>query len=395
MKTHRKFIWLFALLFTLTANRNVSAREQAVIHNGDPDSSPPHWSNTFNAEIEVYSSDYSIFGDGLLLYDIFGAGTKDLLPGDKAFVTMELRNESSETAVLYMKARPVDEAQTNLIIEHVPRFNDYEAYDQLLDAVELELKHNGEVIYSGSMRGSGSGLYGSDGILLGPVYAPGEARTITAEVTLPEWVDFTYANTMAAARWQWYCDEPVNVTQTITPALTLSPEPTVTNTPTVSPEPAVTNTPTDSPKPADTNTPTVSPTPSLSPIPTRSPGRPSVPTAAPPAISATPSVTATVSATPGVTLTITPTVDVSVSPGETPSPAAEASVSPAPTATPDGGETDKLDVSVVVKTPDKLPQTGGPQLYVVPILGFLIFFIVLFIATYIKRDKDRNKGGGQ
>ena len=187
---------------------------------------------------------YSSTGDEIV--DFFGALTKELLPGDTRSFTVELKNTSDAKVLFWMRTCPVtrdgstlDGFKSSELTTLKASFTDKTPLnnDDLLDQITLKLTNPfstpaGATLYSGTLRGDGTGINNEKWTQLGYVN-PGQSGYIGVSVDVPMSLSNYYQNSLAAVEWQFYTeydDSPV-----VTPPPSggsKTPKPPVTTTPT-------------------------------------------------------------------------------------------------------------------------------------------------------------------
>ncbi|MDR1422888.1 MAG: hypothetical protein LBI64_08525 [Coriobacteriales bacterium] len=115
-------------------------------------------------------------------YDLFGAVTKDLAPGDTRSLNVLLRNNTPDDVDFRLVARSLSLDEVRMLETYYPGKT---ADDSLLDDINLRVSYGATILYSGALRGAGSAaLYTSAGVAIGRLSA-GYAGTITVELSLP------------------------------------------------------------------------------------------------------------------------------------------------------------------------------------------------------------------
>jgi|GEM_PF-3233011 len=184
---------VLSMLVTLTMV-NVSARAaQEVNYDGYVD---PNNQWELSSDVKKYT-----VKDGRVVTDFFGEATKNLSPGDEVKgITVDLKNRTSEDVVFYMKAEPVEGSEAIDLAEG--DFADKIAIEELLDFVYIKITYSNppRIIYDGTLRGNGNGLYSNDGIMLGKV-SPNQTGRIEVSIGIDENIGNNYQNAMASINW--------------------------------------------------------------------------------------------------------------------------------------------------------------------------------------------------
>jgi LPXTG-motif cell wall-anchored protein len=159
------------------------------------------------------------------IVDFFGEVMKELMPGDEKTVLVELKNNYTDAAIFYMRACPVtlegaaiDELKSEELTAPGASFTDKKTLsgdgilgdDDLLDMIQLTLTSRftgaaDATLYSGTLRGGGTGIYGADPMWtrLGEVN-PDDSCYIEVAIEVPVTLPNYYQDSMAAVEWQFY-----------------------------------------------------------------------------------------------------------------------------------------------------------------------------------------------
>jgi hypothetical protein len=346
----------------------------------------------------VYSgSNVRVYGG---VSDLFGDDAKELVPGSVKNFTVQFRNYSPDPVEFFLCAEPVTgESASALTDIEDEDFAGKTANDALLDLVQITVRREtgGTVLYSGPLRGSGTGMYGSAtarGVSLGTLGA-GLYGTLDITIEVSAKADNAYQNTLCAVNWTFYADQ-------YEPTTTPAEQPGTTTTETATSETTTTETATTettTTEPATTESVTTEPATSApvttEPPATESPtssGEPGV--TEPPASSEEPSATAppTGGGMSGDASAGGPPAnpDQTIPDSEIPlGSIGEDLIEILPeNETPMGSAAVDPDMVVVVpQIPLALPQTGGFLTYAsvagLALAGLLIFYG----ATFIKRQR--------
>jgi len=189
--------------------------------------------------------------------DFFGELTKGLKPGDKAIFTVALTNNFSRPVEFFMRTAPVthdpSDSLDGLVSDDLnapgASFEDKKTLpnDDLLDQVWLNISHpfmpaGSAPLYTGLLRGDGTGIYDPGWTSLGNV-AAGQSGLIEVTITVPIELTNYFQNSLAAVEWEFYAqynDQTPTPPPWDTPTPPPSPSPPVTTPPpeeTVSPGP--------------------------------------------------------------------------------------------------------------------------------------------------------------
>ncbi|MDR1538672.1 MAG: hypothetical protein LBU32_11890 [Clostridiales bacterium] len=315
----------------------------------------PKWS--FTDDVLVSQTGSAASSDDI--YDYFGRITKDLEPGQARDVYIHLYNYEDRPVLFGLKAWPATGEDSRKLTEIA--YPGKTAYDGLLDLVRIDVSYSGGTIYSGTMKGGGSGLYSEQGIELNPPLASNEDRVITMRLTVPVDLDNSYKNGLCAVHWQFLAGEaPTDTAPT--------PQPT--------PPPAAPS-PTSAPGQAEyppsgggSHTPpspinTVTPLPTLAPEETESPFKTDLPAdgAKPPDADAA--------------------IEMEAQPTESPRPQPTEEL-------PSGVLGEGGALSVTVGKPDiNMPKTGRLMTFSTPLAIGLLLLIATFGLTFIRRKAKR------
>jgi len=186
----------------------------------------------------IYTAD-----TGEEITDLFGEITKNLLPGDVRNFTVKLTNNSDYTVLFTMKATPVTRDREDGVnsddLTAGGSFGDKTPMtaDDLLDVVTVTIKNpfnDDAVLYQGSMRGDGDGMYGAAGTPLGNVSAESSGY-IDVTVNIPRELGNEYQNAFAAVEWVFIAEYDIPVPTTTTAAPTEAPTDPPTTTTTAAP----------------------------------------------------------------------------------------------------------------------------------------------------------------
>lgn len=171
------------------------------------------WANggvTFNGDDSASVWEYDSVNVTAYGYDLFGAVTKDLVPGDARDISVSLRNNTSDPVDFRLVARPLTLAEARTLETSYPGKT---ANDALLDVIDLRVLHGTTTLYSGTLRGaSTSEMYSDAGVAIGRVSA-GWAGTITVELSVRSDAGNAVASKLCAVEWvfvaaQYNEDEP-------------------------------------------------------------------------------------------------------------------------------------------------------------------------------------------
>ncbi|MCL2462439.1 MAG: LPXTG cell wall anchor domain-containing protein [Defluviitaleaceae bacterium] len=360
--------------------------------------------------------------------DLFGEKTKNLLPGDSVDLTIELRNDSAAETTFLMRAEPVTGSDAQAV---AAEFDGKTALDYVLDIVGIDVSYDGALIYSGTLRGDGTDLYGPDGVTLGSI-AAGASKIIGVTIKIPIEAGNELQDALCAVKWEFTaqteCPPPSGSTSP-SPSISVSPSPSVSVSPSpsgsVSPSPSGSISPSPSisisPSPSGPISPSppgsTSPSPSMSIAPSPSFSRrpppdyshnppPPAYSSPPPQYSGTPAVSPSQNTIPPYSTSSPPPASAAApeptpAPTQTPAPTANlpgsstqaAGFTLEPPNTPAAPEHEKPDL--VVEAPPKLPQTGrlvtnaGPLAAALAVTAFV--FGITFLAKPRKRDKNIDK----
>jgi hypothetical protein len=166
---------------------------------------------TFNGEGATNVWGYDSVNVTAYGYDLFGAATKDLAPGDVRSIEVSLRNNAPDPVDFRLAARSLSTAEARYLEAAYPGKT---ADDALLDAIDLTVRHGATTLYAGTLRGASSaGMYSTSGVAIGRVSA-GWAGAITVELSVPSSVDNAYMNKLCAVEWvfiaaQYNDEEPI------------------------------------------------------------------------------------------------------------------------------------------------------------------------------------------
>ena len=166
---------------------------------------------------------YTSTGDEIV--DFFGTLTKELMPGDSRSFTVELKNTSNTKVMFWMRTCPVtrdgaklDGLKSSGLTTLKASFTDKSPLnnDDLLDQITLKLTNPfstsaGATLYSGTLRGDGTGINKETWTQLGYVN-PGQSGYVGVSIDVPLSLSDYYQNSLAAVEWQFYTeydDNPV------------------------------------------------------------------------------------------------------------------------------------------------------------------------------------------
>jgi MFS family permease len=131
-------------------------------------------------------------------FDLFGAATKELSPGDERSIRVSLRNNAPNPVDFRLAARSLSTADARYLEAAYPGKT---ADDSLLDAIDVTVRYRGTVLYDGTLRGvSTSNLYSSAGVPVGRVPA-GRAGTITVDLSLRTAAGNALMDKLCAVEW--------------------------------------------------------------------------------------------------------------------------------------------------------------------------------------------------
>jgi hypothetical protein len=131
-------------------------------------------------------------------FDLFGAVTKDLVPGDVRSISVSLRNNASDPVDFRLAARSLSTAEVRYLEAAYPGKI---ADDSLLDVIDITVRYGATVLYGGTLRGvSTSNLYSSAGAPIGRVSA-GWAGTVTVELSLRAVAGNALMDRLCAIEW--------------------------------------------------------------------------------------------------------------------------------------------------------------------------------------------------
>jgi hypothetical protein len=131
-------------------------------------------------------------------YDLFGAATKDLTPGDVRSISVSLRNSAPNPVDFRLAARSLSTTEARYLEAAYPGKS---ADESLLDLVDVVVRHGATTLYSGTLRGvSSSELYSSSGVAIGRVSA-GWVGSVTVELSVRGDVGSAYMDKLCAVEW--------------------------------------------------------------------------------------------------------------------------------------------------------------------------------------------------
>jgi hypothetical protein len=137
---------------------------------------------------------------GSELNDLFGAVTKELMPGDTKTVRVQLRNSSDAATTFWLKAEALTEDGAKILEED---FAGKKAVDALLSNIEIDVRCGTESIYTGTLggvTGTDSKLYSDTGALLGTLAANSNAD-ITVTLKVSDTLGNRYMSSLCAVNW--------------------------------------------------------------------------------------------------------------------------------------------------------------------------------------------------
>ncbi|MDR0851724.1 MAG: hypothetical protein LBN36_04455 [Clostridiales Family XIII bacterium] len=137
--------------------------------------------------------------------DLFGAATKEMMPGATTEFDIRLRNQTADLLQYTLFATLPTTAELNAAAQNNPGKT---ISDGLLDFVNIRLTYAGGVIYDGNLRGTAAipGPYSASGAVLGWIN-PGAYGTIHAVVTIDPALANAYKSTLCAVDWAFRVDE--------------------------------------------------------------------------------------------------------------------------------------------------------------------------------------------
>jgi hypothetical protein len=134
------------------------------------------------------------YGD---LNDLFGAVTKELVPGDTKTVGVQLRNSSDAATTFWLKAEALTLDGAKALEDD---FAGKTAIDALLDNIGIDVYYGTESVYTGTLGGVGSGDLYLNGAELGTL-AANSYGDITVTLAVSNTPDNSYKNSLCAVKW--------------------------------------------------------------------------------------------------------------------------------------------------------------------------------------------------
>jgi hypothetical protein len=165
---------------------------------------------SFNGEGATRVWEYDSVNVTAYGFDLFGAATRGLVPGDTRSVAVALRNNAPDPVDFRLAARSLSTAETRYLEAIYPGKT---ADDSLLDAIDVRVRHGATTLYSGTLRGmSSSELYSSAGVAVGRVSASW-VGSITVDLTLRANAGNALGDRLCAVEWvfiaaQYNDDDP-------------------------------------------------------------------------------------------------------------------------------------------------------------------------------------------
>jgi hypothetical protein len=184
---------------------------------------------SFNGEAAADHWTYDSYSVTAYGKDLFGAATKDMMPGQQVSFDVRLRNTTADNVRFSLLCEP-SSAQELAALQ--AQFPSKTVSDALLDQVNITLTYAGGTIYNGNLRGTAAapGPYSPQGAVLGFVN-PGTYGTIRVTLSVGANADNRFQNTLTAVNWAFVVEQYNDViTPPVNPVIPGNPQNTSSTT---------------------------------------------------------------------------------------------------------------------------------------------------------------------
>jgi hypothetical protein len=129
--------------------------------------------------------------------DLFGAVTKELVPGDTKTFNVQLRNSSDAATTFWLKAEALTLDGAKALEDD---FAGKTAIDALLGHIGIDVSCGTTSVYTGTLGGVGSGDLYLNGAELGTL-AANSYEDVNVTLTVSDTLDNRYTNSLCAVNW--------------------------------------------------------------------------------------------------------------------------------------------------------------------------------------------------